>query len=127
MPVPDFQSLMLPMLRIAPDRKEHSLSEARQVLSVEFHLTEADLEELLPSGRQSKFANRVAWAKSYLQQAGLVVSPRRGYFQLSPRGQEVLNARLVVELLLKMGYGGSRKDAGQAIGRSGDEGIEWHY
>jgi restriction system protein len=164
-------------------------------------LTTADLEELLPSGRQSKFANRVAWAKSYLQQAGLVVSPRRGYFQLSPRGQEVLSApptridinfleqypefvafrtprqqseqtppealpnlteaetetpeeileaahvkmraglasellnrvkagspeffeRLVVELLLKMGYGGSREDAGQAIGRSGDEGID---
>ena len=92
MPVPDFQSLMLPMLQIAADGKEHSLAEAREVLSPQFSLTEADLDELLPSGRQSKFSNRVAWAKSYLQQAGLLVSPRRGYFQLSPRGQEVLKS-----------------------------------
>src|SRR6185436_76804 len=90
MSVPDFQSLMLPMLRIADDGKDHSLSEARELLSAEFHLSAADLEELLPGGRQSKFANRVAWAKSYLQQAGLVVSPRRGHFQVSARGQEVL-------------------------------------
>ena len=81
MPVPDFQSLMLPLLRIAADGKDHSLSEAREVLSAEFHLDTADLEELLPSGRQSKFANRVAWAKSYLQQAGLVVRPTRGHLE----------------------------------------------
>ena len=62
MPVPDFQSLMLPMLRIAGDGKEHSLAEARTLLSKQFELSETELEELLPSGRQSKFANRVAWA-----------------------------------------------------------------
>jgi restriction system protein len=199
MAVPDFQSLMLPLLRMAADGREHSLAEARDVLAVEFHLSAADLEEALPSGRQPKFSNRVAWAKSYLQQAGLLVSPRRGHFQLSPRGRDVLKSpppridikfleqypefvefrtpkaeheqatsvvlrsepepetpeealeaahvrmrvglaaellsrvkasspqffeRLVVELLLKMGYGGSRRDAGKAIGKSGDEGID---
>jgi len=199
MAVPDFQSLMLPLLRISADGQEHSLAEARDVLATEFRLSHADLEELLPSGRQSKFSNRVAWAKSYLQQAGLVVSPRRAHFQVSARGREILKApparidikfleqypefvefrtakaeaddtsgpvppgqpepetpeealeaahlkmrtglalellsrvkaaspqffeRLVVELLLKMGYGGSRRDAGQAIGRAGDEGID---
>lgn len=201
MAVPDFQSLMLPLLRIAADGMEHSLAEAREVLASEFKLTEADREELLPSGRQSKFANRVAWAKGYLQQAGLVTSPRRGYFQITERGRGILRSppqridikfleqypefvefrtpkasldaarpertsveaasgpetpeealeeahlrmraglasellnrvkvgsprffeQLVVELLLKMGYGGSRKDAGQAIGRAGDEGID---
>lgn len=198
MAVPDFQSLMLPLLRIAADGQEHSLAEARDALTVEFRLSTEDLEELLPSGRQSKFSNRVAWAKSYLQQAGLLASARRGHFQISPRGRDLLKApppridikflerypefvefrtpkaeveevpnpvatapepetpeealeaahmklrqglasellsrvkaaspqffeRLVVELLLRMGYGGSRKDAGQAIGRAGDEGID---
>jgi restriction system protein len=199
MAVPDFQSLMMPLLRIAEDGQEHSLGEARDVLAAEFRLSESDREEPLPSGRQPKFSNRVAWAKSYLQQAGLLLSPRRGHFQISDRGREVLRAaparidikfleqypefvefrtpkgdaaeipaqapsaqpepetpeealdtaylklriglasellsrvkaaspqlfeRLVVELLLKMGYGGSRRDAGQAIGRAGDEGID---
>lgn len=199
MAVPDFQSLMLPLLRIAVDGREHSLAEARDSLAAEFRLSSADLEEPLPSGRQPKFSNRVAWAKSYLQQAGLLLSPRRGHFQVSDRGRDVLKApppridikfleqypefvefrtpkadaeelpsavptsqpepetpeealeaahlkmrvglasellsrvkagspqffeRLVVELLLKMGYGGSRRDAGQAIGKAGDEGID---
>ena len=198
MGVPDFQSLMLPLLRVAADGKEHSLAEARPLLAAEFKLSAADQNELLPSGRQSRFANRVAWAKVYLQQAGLLLSPRRGHFQTSDRGRELLKApparidikfleqypdfaefrkrkgddgegqapaateaeletpeealeaahlkmrgslasevlgrvkagsaqffeRMVVELLLKMGYGGSRTDAGQAIGKSGDEGID---
>ena len=92
MAVPDFQSLMLPMMRIASDGKEHSLGEARELLSIQFKLTDTDLEELLASGRQSKFSNRVAWAKSYLQQAGLLVSPRRGHFQISERGMNVLKS-----------------------------------
>lgn len=199
MAVPDFQSLMLPLLKLAGDAQAHSLGEAREALAAEFALTQADRDELLPSGNQSKFSNRVAWAKSYLQQAGLLASPKRGYFQILPRGEKVLlshpakidikfleqypefvefrtpkaepiekaapspseetdsdtpeealdaahqkiNAalatevltrvktaspeffeRLVVELLLRMGYGGSRSDAGQAVGKSGDEGID---
>jgi restriction system protein len=198
-PVPDFQSLMLPLLRIAADGKEHALAAARARLASEFHLTEAEQGELLPSGRQSRFANRVAWAKVYLEQGGLVESIRRGHFQISDRGRQVLKSpparidikfldqypefiefrtpkgkpeapaerttsesedadtpeealeaahtkikaslasqvlarvktgspsffeRLVVELLLKMGYGGSRMDAGQAVGKGGDEGID---
>lgn len=199
MAVPDFQTLLLPMLRLAGDGKEHPLVEARARLATEFKLTEAEQEELLPSGRQSRFANRVAWAKVYLEQAGLLVSPRRGYFLVTDRGRAVLKApparidikfleqypefiefrtpkadtegpappvlreapdaetpeealeaahakitaslasealarvkagsaaffeQLVVELLLKMGYGGSRADAGQAVGKAGDEGID---
>lgn len=187
------------MLHIAGDGKEHSLAEARPRLAADFKLTQAEQEELLPSGRQSRFGNRVAWAKVYLEQAALVVSPRRGHFLISDRGREVLKSpparidikfleqypefvefrtpkgkpegssgpaapealdaqtpeealeaahakmtatlasevlarvkagsstffeRLVVELLLKMGYGGSRADAGQAVGKAGDEGID---
>lgn len=200
MGVPDFQSLMLPLLRIAGDGKEHSLSEARAALGSEFKLTQAEQDELLPSGRQSRFSNRVAWAKVYLEQGSLLLSPRRGHFLITDRGREVLKGppdridirwleqypefiefrrpkaaapevvpaptvpeasdvetpeealeaahakmkaslasevlarvkagspeffeKLVVELLLKMGYGGSRADAGQAVGRAGDEGID---
>lgn len=199
MGVPDFQSLMLPLLRIAGDGKEHALADARVQLGAELKLTQAEQDERLPSGRQSRLANRVAWAKVYLEQGGLLLSPRRGHFLISDRGREVLKApppridikflgqypefvefrapkteaqkspvqeiteasdaetpeealeaahakmkaslasevlarvkggspeffeKLVVELLLKMGYGGSRTDAGQAVGKVGDEGID---
>jgi len=92
MGAPDFQSLMLPLLRVAADGREHGLAEARDVLAADFKLSDAELQELLPSGRQAKFANRVAWAKSYLQQAGLLLSPRRAHFQISDRGRDVLKA-----------------------------------
>src|SRR5712692_141673 len=92
MAVPDFQSLMLPLLNVAADGKEHTLAEARDKLAAEFKLTDNDREELLPSGKQSKFSNRVAWAKTYLQQAGLLLSPRRGHLQLSSRGSELLKS-----------------------------------
>jgi restriction system protein len=190
---------MLPVLQFAADGKEHSIREAREMLAQEFGLSDKELKELLPSGQQPVFDNRVAWAKSYLQQAGALVSPRRGYLQISERGRDILHdppqritvkyleqfpefvefrstagkgvdksassnspevtgqtpeealgnayvrlqtdlgsqllfkvknasplffEHLVVELLLKMGYGGSRSEAGKAIGQSGDEGVD---
>lgn len=199
MAIPDFQTFLLPLLRFASDGKEHSLAEAHSRLAIDLGLTEAEQQELLPSGLQSRFANRVAWARVYLKQSGLLSSPRRGHFQITERGRQVLKTerqridirflsqypeflafhrpkeapgnppapplprppetetpeemleaahaqmraalvsdllarvlgaspeffeRLVVVLLLKMGYGGSRPDAGQAVGRSGDEGID---
>lgn len=199
MAIPDFQSLLLPLLQFASDGKEHSLQEAREHLAKQLGLTDEERKELLPSARQPVFDNRVAWAKSYLQQSGLVISPRRAHFRISERGCQVLAEnpprmdikflerfpefvafrtprrdrvstaateraeateqltpeesldaayekirsdlaialldrvkgsspqffeKLVVELLLKMGYGGSMKEAGEAIGRAGDEGID---
>ena len=198
MPVPDFQSLMRPLLELASDGKEHRLQEAREKLAEKYGLTEVDLKTLLPSGRQTVFVNRVAWAKVYLAAAGLLDSPQRGCFKISEQGrsalkeapdrittkflerfpefiafrssprkqkeiaapggsdeegqtpEEALEAahhklrselvvelirlvkkcspeffeRLVVELLLNMGYGGSRKEAGEAIGTVGDEGLD---
>ncbi|GAX90740.1 restriction endonuclease [Effusibacillus lacus] len=200
MAVPDFQSLMLPFLKKLADRKEHSLSEIFDILAEEFHLTPDDRNELLPSGRQSKFENRVGWARTYMKKAGLLESTARAKFRITSRGLEVLAEnppyinvkylerfpeflefrntasqstveniekneknteygqtpeevlessyldlrrelaqellervkkcsptffeRLVVDLLVAMGYGGSKVDAGQAIGRSGDEGID---
>jgi restriction system protein len=67
--IPDFQTLMLPVLELAADGTEHSVLDAREVLAQQFGLTEQDRKALLPSGRQPVFDNRVAWAKSYLQQA----------------------------------------------------------
>jgi len=195
MAIPDYQSCMLPLLEFFKDEKEHSLREAIDHLAEYFNLSEEELRQLLPSGQQAVFDNRVAWAKTYLKQAGLLESTRRGYSRITPLGLDVLKQipneinvkfleqyesfkafrkrkkkaaskerlresdrtpaealeaayeslkeelaqellqqikqsppklfeRIVVELLVKMGYGGSRKDAGQAIGRSGDEGID---
>jgi restriction system protein len=200
--IPDFQSLMLPLLTITSDKQEHSRSEVCDTLAQQFSLTEQDRSELLPSGRQGKFDNRVAWAKSYLKMAGLLETTGRGRFRATPRGisalertparidikflmqfpefaatrnasrpdnrddsveddkdnasdhvqtpEEILELghqslmrtlsrelldrvkhappqffeELVVDLLVTMGYGGSRKDAGQVVGQSGDGGID---
>lgn len=196
MAIPDFQSIMRPLLELAADGKEHSISEATDKLADKFELTEQERTVLLPSGRQATFRNRAGWAKSYLSQAGVLESHRRGFFKITDRGQHLLTdtagrisikeleqfpefaqfrstketeiaqspvhgaakqtpeemlesayqmfrgelssevlsgvrkaspaffERLVVELMLKMGYGGSRKEAGEAIGKGGDEGID---
>ena len=197
MGIPDFQSLMLPLLVFAGDGKEHSLREAIEALANQFNLTLEERKELLPSGRQATFDNRVGWSRTYMKKAGLLDSPRRSYFQITQRGLDVLAKnptyinisflrqfpefiefqlgqnkesivsittedselitpeesiesayqrartglavellqtikecspeffeRLVVDLLVRMGYGGTRKDAGRAIGKSGDGGID---
>ncbi|MBE2220858.1 MAG: restriction endonuclease [Anaerolineae bacterium] len=197
MAVPDYQSIMLPLLQFAGDKQEHSLRETIEALAEVFSLSDEDRKQLLPSGRQATFDNRVGWARTYLAKAGLLQTPRRGYYRISDQGLKVLqqkpgkidNAflrqypefiafqakrvmpeetdnnqeddstktpeeimeeayqqvrqdlatellemvrdyspaffeRLVVDLLVKMGYGGTRKEAGKAIGTSGDEGID---
>lgn len=185
------------MLEVASDGAEHSLKEARDVLTAKMKLAEADLSEMLPSGTQTKFYNRVAWAKSFLVQALVLETTRRGYFRITERGRELLKQghdridsrilkqypefvafqsakgeqsvdpgqvetetletpeetfqraylqmrgelaaeilqrvkantpeffeRLVVDVMVSLGYGGSRADAGKSIGQSGDEGID---
>jgi len=187
---------MRPLLEHLADGTVKSNRETIDVLSKHFQLTDEETAELLPSGQQPVFTNRVAWAKAHLKKAGFLESPSRGLYKIAPRGLEALaqsnqrinlkylkqfeeysygnsgnsNAkekdeqkpsdtltpsehieigyqrireeledelltkikesspaffeRLVVELLVAMGYGGSRKDAGQTIGRSGDGGID---
>jgi restriction system protein len=198
MAVPDFQSFFKPLLELASDGEEHSVREAREVIAKNMNLSEADLSELLPSGTQTKFDNRVAWAKSYFVQAKVLESTRRAYFRITDRGRELLAKghpridirvldqypefvefhsvnrdtdsqtlpevaptptetpeeilqkahqsirnelgaellnrvksnsprffeSLVVDLMIAMGYGGSRADAGKAIGQIGDEGVD---
>jgi restriction system protein len=193
MPLPDFQSFFRPLLDLAADGREHSIQEARESIGKTMRLSEEDMKQLLPSGTQRMFDNRVAWAKSYFVQAKVFESPRRGYFRITQRGQDlhkqghkridirILNQypefvefhkgrvtkeeeieppsetpeetlqksfesirsdlasqivqriagnspdffeRLVVDLMVSMGYGGSRADAGRSIGGTGDEGID---
>jgi restriction system protein len=196
MSIPDYQTIMLPLLKHTSDRQEHLLQSLIDTLAADFKLTDSERRELLPSGNQGIFNNRVGWARTYLKKAGLITSPKRGVMQITDRGLQILKEnptrvdnkvlrqfpeflefqsakgepsepepisanerldpqenieagyqairkelsvelltrikacspaffeRLVVELLLKMGYGGSRRDFGQAIGKPGDGGID---
>lgn len=197
MAIPDYQALMLPVLKLASDEQDHRFSQAVEYLAHQLKLTEEEKSELLPSGSQAIFNNRVGWARSYLKQAGLLASSKRGFFNITAQGvallktnpakidnsmleqypaflefknrkkeksesdapvetdsnltpedalasaykqlrlaleAEVLSSvreaspsffeRLVVDLLVKIGYGGNRQDAGKALGKSGDGGID---
>jgi len=200
MAIPDYQTLMLPVLKAAADGSEHQMKNLIAALINSYDMTEEERTQLLPSGTTHVFGSRVAWAKTYLKQAGLLKSPRRGIFQISEEGQKLLSTKpshidndtlnkypafrdfrdrsraepaavgtgattelplqqtpedamataykrlrseleaelleqvkasspaffeqLVVDLIVAMGYGGSRQDAGRAIGKSGDGGID---
>jgi restriction system protein len=188
MPIPDFQSVMCPLMQLLSDGKEHSMRHTVERLADHFKLSEDEREQLLPSARQEVFKNRVAWAKTHLRMAGLLEPVGRGVFKITARGLQVLQKsgdridlkvlqqqpgylearsgkrdkaepsgqgampnedrspekameeafqsirdnlgrelleklkgssaaffeRVVVELLVRMGYGGTRRDAGQA-------------
>jgi len=90
MPIPDYQSIMLPLLKFASDGQEHSLRETIEALADEFNLTVEEHSELLPSGQQAVFDNRVGWARTYLKKAGMLETTRRGYYRITERGQQIL-------------------------------------
>ncbi|MFT4025154.1 MAG: winged helix-turn-helix domain-containing protein, partial [Flavihumibacter sp.] len=197
--IPDFQSIMLPLLKFLSDGQEHTHKETLAHLAATFKLTDAQLTEMLPSKKATVFYNRIAWAKAHLKMAGLVENLKRGRYKITSNGlsllkqnpaiinlkllrkipeyietaegwrqnqqdsvtteiestefktpQESLEAGylairralaqellskvkscsprffelLVIELLVKMGYGGSLQEAGKIIGKAGDEGID---
>ena len=199
MAIPDYQSLMLPLLKFIAEKNKTTLKESVDYLSTIFKLTQDERSTLLPSGNQEIILNRTGWARTYLKKAGLLSSPQRGVFEITERGKDLLKEnppainvkllkrypefvefqspsnnddnseaspsitatndrtpeelllgsvqelkfallddmiekikscspqffeRLVVDVLVRMGYGGSRKEAGKAIGQSGDEGID---
>src|SRR5919107_2509670 len=84
---------MLPLLRLAEDGQEHSAREAVEKLADHFGLSEHERKELLPSGSQATFDNRVGWARTYIKKAGLLESPRRGYFRITDRGLQALKQK----------------------------------
>ena len=198
MAIPDYQTCMLPFLFFLEDGAEHSIGDTEDALAIHFEVTATEQAELLPSGQQRIFRNRIGWARTYLKKAALIESPKRGMFKITQRGRNVLRSKparidakfleqfpefiefrdiskstgdttlvidttptqatpeelietayqglrgqlaqellnrilscsptffeqLVVELLVKMGYGGSRRDAGERVGQSGDGGID---
>jgi len=90
MAIPDFQTIMLPLLRHLEDGRDRGDRDTLDHLARHFGLTDDELVQLLPSGRARLFVNRVAWAKTHLKASGLIDSPRRGFYKITPRGQEVL-------------------------------------
>lgn len=199
MSVPDFQSWFLPLLNAVSDGITHRMSDLYDFLADQQGLSAEDRAELLPSGKQFTYRNRIAWARTYLQKAGLLEAPGKGTVRITEVGRQVLASpppklnvaflkrypsffefhtgppasglgapskppviendetpqetlerlhkglstqleaelldqikaappeffeRLVVDLLLLMGYGGSREDAGRTVGKSGDGGID---
>jgi restriction system protein len=201
MPIPDFQSLMRPYLNAISTEATFKTGDVVEKLANELGLSELERQELLPSGKQARFDNRVGWTRTHLAKAGLITSPARGVITITSRGLEALKSdepidmaylsrypeylrfrtgaqsykasqlaspskiasedsektpqevisdnisyleqtladellakimesspkffeQLVVDLLLAMGYGGSRKEAGQAIGKANDGGID---
>src|SRR3989338_3983837 len=93
MAIPDYQTLMLPLLKFLEDNQEKNVREAIDHLCSEFKLTEQEKQELLPSGQQPIINNRIGWAKTYLVKAGLIESPQRGFIKITQKGKEVLNKK----------------------------------
>lgn len=94
--IPDYQTRMRPVLELAVSGGEISIRDAVRAVEDRFELTEGDRATLLPSGKQRVIANRVHWAKTYLKQAGLLSNPKRGYFQITPAGQDALASGEVI-------------------------------
>ena len=93
MAIPDYQSLMLPLLKFLNDGQERNVREAIDSLSAEFKLSEQEKQELLPSGQQPIIDNRIGWARTYILKAGLIESPRRGFIKITEKGKEVLSKK----------------------------------
>ena len=93
MAIPDYQTVMLPLLNPAADGEEHRLRDAVEELADHFDLREDERKELLPSGSQATFDNRVGRARTYMKKAGLLESPRRGYFQITDQGLQALEQK----------------------------------
>ena len=90
MPIPDFQTLMLPLLKLLEEKGELAAREAAPLLAERFRLTEDERRKVLPSGKQEVFTNRVGWARTFLKKAELLETPRRGLWKITDRGKEVL-------------------------------------
>ncbi len=105
MAIPDFQSILLPLLNYLSDGEEHSNQDIYEALESHFKMTDEEKKEFLPSGKQRVFVNRAAWAKSYLKQADLVEAVRRGYYKITELGKKVVfedkPARIDIQFLMK--------------------------
>jgi restriction system protein len=93
MAIPDYQTVMLPLLRFVSQNEQTTLRQAIDFLAAELKLTAEERSAVLPSGVATVFASRVGWAKTYLKQAGLLDQPQRGAIRLTDRGRALLAER----------------------------------
>lgn len=122
MAIPDFQSVMLPFLETLQDGIERTMRELTEQLSLRFKLTEEDRKEHLPSGPQSLFYNRVAWAKTHLKNAGLIDNTTRGKVSISEVGRKVLAQKpTTVNCRFLKQFPSYRKFIGQSTEENGDD------
>ena len=91
MAIPDYQTIMLPLLKEISDGNEHPLQQVIEALAQQFSLSDVERKELLPSGGQFIFHNRVGWARTYLKKAGMLSTPRRGIMHITDRGLKILS------------------------------------
>src|SRR5687768_15272536 len=94
MAIPDYQTIMLPLLRTLEDKQEYHIRQAIEKLAIKFKLTDEERKTLLPSGTEPVFDNRVHWAKTYLKKAGLLDNSRRAHIIITNRGLDVLKTNL---------------------------------
>jgi len=92
MPIPNYQVIMLPLLRLTADGKDHTRGDVVGPLATQFGVTPEEQAQMLPSGRQEIFINRIHWARTYLVKAGLLDAPKRGIFRIADRGRKILKA-----------------------------------
>ena len=95
MPIPDYETLMLPLLSLAAEKPSNELLvlSAVESLADKFKLTDEERRELLPSGATFRFSSRVSWAATYLKKAGLLDAPRRGHLRITQRGLDALKRK----------------------------------
>ena len=93
MTIPTTTTLLLPILSLAADGQEHTLKETIAKLADELQLSDEDRSQLQPSGRQTKFEKNVAWARLYLDRAGLIQSTGRGKYRITPLGEEIVKSK----------------------------------
>jgi restriction system protein len=93
MAIPDYQTVMLPLLRFLEDEREHNIGEVVDSLAEDFNLSAEERQQLLGSGQQTVIRNRAGWARTYLKKAGLIASTRRGFFRITESGQKVLASK----------------------------------
>ncbi len=102
MPVPKYHELYAPFLKTLQDGQIHNMKEIKQAVADQMHLTEADLAERLPSGKQAVFENRIGWCRTYLKKAGLIESPARAQFVLTGEGKKALpDADIIDDVYLR--------------------------
>ena len=120
MPIPDFQTLMLPVLQVLSDGADHTARSVIEALSDEFELGRGEREQLVGSQRIGLMASRVHWAMTYLAQSGLTDRPRRGVWRITPQGTRLLatNPKRIDNTLLER-YEGSLVDVGSGGGSPG--------